>query len=135
MTYLRLMKTRFEIFVSIIKAILILIQEMYTNDVKFNWRSFSKFAIDLRSLTRIKICISIKIIWTTRFSNFLTLTCNNLIFCSRLKFSLKIKRFSNRCSLKKKCRRYSRDRCHSTFLYIYLKDTDFLRSCIATWWI
>ena len=130
-------KVCLETFVSIIKAILTLIQKMYTSDVKFNWQSFSEFAIDLKSLMRIKMCISARIVWTMKFSNFLTLMCNNLIFCSRLKFSLKIKRFSSRCFLKKKCRCCFCDWCRLTFLYIYLKNTDFLRSCIATWcvWI
>ena len=137
MTYLRLTKARFEAFVLIIKAILILIQKMYTSDVKFSWRSFSRFAIDLKSLTKIEMCILTKVVWAAKFSSFLTLTYNSLIFCFRLKLSSEIKRFSSRCSLRKKCRRCSRDRCRSTFSYVYLKNIDFFRSCIITWcaWI
>ena len=132
MTYLRLTKICSEAFVSVIRTILILIRKMYMNDVKFSWRSFSKFVINLKSLTKIKMCISTKIVWMIKFLNFLTLTCNNLLFCFWLKLSSKIKRFSSRCSLKK-CRRCSRDRCRSTFSYVYLKNTNFLRLCIATW--
>ena len=132
MTYLRLTKTYFKIFMSIIKIILTLIQKIYTSDVKFNWQSFSKFAIDLRSLTRIEIYSSTKIVWTIKFSNFLTLTCNNLIFYSRLKLSSEIECFSNHCSLRKKRWRRYRCRCHLIFSCIYLKDINFFRSCIAT---
>ena len=134
MTYLRLTKICFEAFVSVIRTILILIRKMYMNDVKFSWWSFSKFVIDLKSLIKVKMCILTKVIWMIRFSNFLTLSCNSLIFCFWLKLLLKIKRFSSQCSLKKKCQRCSRNRCRSTFLCIYLKGTNFLRLYIATWY-
>ena len=58
--YLRLTKTRLKTFVFVIKKILTLIWKMNTNDVKFNWRSFSKLTIDLKSLTKIEMCIFAK---------------------------------------------------------------------------
>ena len=104
---------------------------MNTNDVKFNWRSFSKFIIDLKSLTRIKMCIFAKIVWMTRFSNFLILTCNSLFFCFWLKLSSRIKRFSSHCRLKKQNWNHW---CHSQCSLLHLKHLNFLRLCIAAWW-
>ena len=101
LTYLRLTKIRSKTFIFVIKKVLTLIWKMNTNDVKFNWRSFSKFIIDLKSLTKIKMFIFAKIVWMTKFLNFLTLTCSNLFFYFWLKLSSEIKRFSSHCRLKK----------------------------------
>ena len=100
--------------------------------MKFNWWLFSKFAIDLRSLTRIKMCISTRIVWATRFSSFLILTCNNLILRFWLKLSSEIKRFSSHwCS---KIRNRDR-RCHSNISLFCLTESNSSRSCIITWFI
>ena len=132
LTYLRLTKTCPKAFVFVIKKTLTLIWKMNTNDVKFNWRSFSKFTINLKSLTRIEMCTFAKIVWTMKFSNFLTLTCSSLFFCFWLKFLSKIKRFSSHCRLRNQNWNH---RCHSQCSLLHLKHLNFLRSCIAIWWI
>ena len=109
---------------------------MNMNDVKFNWQSFLKFIIDLKSLMRIEMCILTKIVWTIKFSSFLTLTCSNLFFCFWLKFSLKIKRFSSHCRrLKEQSWNHRRHRCHIQCLLLDLKHLSFSCSCITAWWV
>ena len=100
--------------------------------MKFNWWSFSKFAIDLRSLTKVEMYILTRIVWAIRFLNFLILTCNSLILRFWLKLSSEIKRFSNHwCS-----RIRSRDRrCHSDISLFRLIESNSFRSCIVAWFV
>ena len=100
--------------------------------MKFNWWLFSKFAIDLRSLTRIKMCISTRIVWATRFSSFLILTCNSLILRFWLKLSSEIKRFSSHwCSKIQNKNRW----CHLNISLFRLTESNSSRSCIVAWFL
>ena len=134
LAYLRLTKARPKAFVSVIRKALTLIWEMNTSDVKFSWRSFSGLTIDLKSLARIEMCISAKVVWATRFSSFLTLACSSLPFCSWLRFSSGTKRFSNHCRrLKEQGWNHRRHRCHIQCSLFDLKHLSFSCSCIAAW--